>query len=150
MQTFVNIVVVAYLAFAPGMDVSQLLKSIGLCEFFETQIHTDHCDHGENHVNHFHSSHCLSNGHNHGQQPDGQDSNDSNTEDTDHHHHHENIVVETSVMAAAASVAAPAPVVVLYASQQLPKTHNVVERLRQQSPRAPPWARQSLTVKLIV
>ncbi|MCF6227183.1 MAG: hypothetical protein L3J82_00735 [Planctomycetes bacterium] len=140
-----NIIVVAYLAFAPGMDVSQLLKSVGLCEFFETQIHSDHCDHSENHVNHFHSNHCL---HNHGQQPDGQDSNDSNTEDTDHHHH--NIVVETSVMAATASVAVSAPIVAFYTSQQLPKAYNVVERLRQQSPRAPPWARQSLTVKLIV
>ncbi|MEE9312705.1 MAG: hypothetical protein V3V10_09880 [Planctomycetota bacterium] len=143
-----NILVVLYLALAPGMDVSQLLKSVGLCEFFETQIRTDPCGHGEVHVKHFHSNHCLSLGLNHTEESNHEDPKDS--EDSKHHHHNENIVVETGVISATSMFVISTSMAVFGVSRELVLVQLLIEQSFQQAPRAPPWVRHIQTVKLLV
>ncbi|MHC4839661.1 MAG: hypothetical protein ACYTDT_01715 [Planctomycetota bacterium] len=134
MRSSVSILVVLYLAIAPGMDVSQLLHSVSLCKYFEAQVKVTSCD---QHMHHQHHQHHHQHKH----------ENKTPEDLPDEHHHDENIVVEADVI--------PAITTFSFASPTVNFGHEFTPLLNQQiaepsplcNPRAPPWVLQFLTVK---
>ncbi|MDC1141860.1 hypothetical protein OAU50_02110 [Planctomycetota bacterium] len=129
MRRFLGILVVLYLAMAPGMNVAQLLHSVSLCQYFQTQVSSNDCSH-------HHHSH-----------DDSHDDNDQK-DDQDHDHHDENIIVETGVMGAAPTVFRAVFVTVYMTSNFMPEAKRTHALVANTNPRAPPWVLHSKSIKL--